>query len=109
MALEHFRRAGPGYSQYGIAMAEHTSGEAARSQAALDELKSHYAAGFAFQIALVHAWRGETDAAFQWLERAYAQHDPGLLRIRQYPALQALSGDPRYAAMLRRLHYPVEA
>jgi serine/threonine-protein kinase len=108
-ALEHFHRAGPGYSQYGIAIAEHTLGHAAASRAALDELTAHYSAGFAFQIAQVHAWRGENDAAFEWLERAYAQHDPGLLRIRHYPHLKSLAGDPRYAAMLRKLNYPSEA
>ena len=108
-ALDHFRRAGPGYSQYGIAMAEHSRGHAIESQAALDELKTKYAAGFAFQAAQVHAWRGEADAVFEWLERAYLQHDPGLLRIRQYPCLEALSGDARYIAILRKLNYPVEA
>lgn len=105
-ALEHFHRAGPGYSQYGIAMAEHSLGHAAGSRAALDELKAKYAAGFAFQVAQAHAWRGETEAAFEWLDRAYEQRDPGLLRIRHYPNFKSMAGDPRYAAMLRKLNFP---
>jgi tetratricopeptide (TPR) repeat protein len=107
-ALEHYHHAGPGHSQYGIAMAEHSLGHAAESLAALDELKEKFAAGFAFQIAQVHAWRGETDAAFEWLDRAYAQHDSGLLRIWRDARVKSLHGDPRYAALLRRLNYPEE-
>jgi adenylate cyclase len=108
-ALEHYRRAGTGHRQYGVAMAEHSLGHAAESQAALDELTTNYAAGFAFQIAQVHAWRGETDTAFEWLDRAYALHDSGLLRICRDPRLKSLVDDLRYDAMLRKLNYPTEA
>jgi TolB-like protein/Tfp pilus assembly protein PilF len=105
-ALEHFHRAGEGYAQAGIAMAEHTLGNMRESQVALDELKAKYAAGFSFQIAQAHAWRGEKDAAFEWLDRGYAQHDPGILRVRGDPQLASLQNDPRYAALLRKLNYP---
>ena len=107
-ALEHFHRAGAGHTQYGVAMTEYSLGHAAESQAALDELTTSYAAGFAFQIAQVHAWRGEVDAAFEWLDRAYERHDSGLLRICGDPRLKSLVGDPRYDAMLRKLNYPLE-
>ena len=87
-------------------MVEHTLGHARESQAALDELKAKYAAGFSFQIAQVHAWRGEKEAAFEWLERAYDQHDPGILRLRGDPQLASLADDPRFVALLRKLNYP---
>ncbi|HSE13407.1 MAG TPA: tetratricopeptide repeat protein [Rudaea sp.] len=105
-ALEHFRCAGEGYAQAGIAMAEHTLGHARESQAALDELKAKYVAGFSFQIAQVHAWRGEKDDALEWLERAYEQHDPGILRLRSDPQLWLLQDDPRYVALIQNLNYP---
>jgi len=107
-ALEHFRRTGEGYAQAGIAMAEHTLGHARESRVALDELTAKYTAGFSFQIAQVHAWRGEKDAAVEWLERAYEQHDPGILRLRTDPQLQLamLRDDPRYVALMRNLPDP---
>ena len=32
----------------------------------------------AFQIAEAYAYRGEVDKAFEWLDRAHAQRDPGV-------------------------------
>lgn len=58
----------------------------------------------AAQIAYVHAYRGETNATFEWLERAYAQKDSGLPYIRTYGFLmQKVAADPRYSAFLRRM------
>jgi hypothetical protein len=57
------------------------------------------------QIAEVHAWRGENDKAFEWLERAYAQRDSAISRLKVSPIIQfsPLPRDPPYAALLRRL------
>ena len=57
----------------------------------------------AFQIAEVHASRGEADAAFAWLARALAQRDGGLLGMGSSPALRPLHGDARWAALLVRV------
>ena len=105
-ALAHFRLAGAAFSQSGIAMAEHTLGDARASQAALDELESKYAAGFLFQIAQVHAWRGHREAAFAALERACAQRDTGIARLRGDLILDRLKDDPRYAALVRKIGFP---
>jgi hypothetical protein len=50
--------------------------------------------------------RGEADLAFEWLERAYAQRDGGLLDIKGSRFLRGLAGDPRYEAFLRKLKLP---
>jgi hypothetical protein len=47
------------------------------------------------------------DGAFEWLERAYAQHDSGLLWMKVDPDLKNLHGDPRFAALLRKMRLPV--
>jgi hypothetical protein len=54
----------------------------------------------------VHAFRGEVDLAFEWLERAYDQRDGGLLDIKGDRFLRGLAGDPRYKASLRKLKLP---
>jgi len=50
--------------------------------------------------------RGERDAAFEWLERAYAQRDAGVTRVRGDPILAPLRDDPRYVAFVRKLNFP---
>jgi len=105
-ALAHFHKAGAAFSEAGVAMAEYTLGHERESQAALGELESKYAVGFSYQIAQAHAWRGERDAAFEWFERAYAQRDAGVTRMRGDPMLAPLRDDPRYAALVRKLNIP---
>jgi len=57
----------------------------------------------AYQIAEVYAWRGQKDQAFQWLDRAYAQHDGGLPEIKGDPGMASLRTDPRYHAFLVKM------
>ncbi len=105
-ALSVARTAGVVWSQVGVAMAEHTLGHSRESQAALDELIAKYAHDSAYQIAEVYAWRGEIDKAFEWLERAYVQHDGGIGLIKTDPVLKPLRTDARFAAMVKKLGLP---
>ena len=88
------------------ALAAHTLGRKAQSQHDLEELVSQFAQVEAYQIAEVYAWRGETDKAFQWLDRAYAQIDAGLMCIKSDPFLDNIRSDPRFAAMLKKMNLP---
>ncbi len=56
----------------------------------------------------MHAWRGDNERAFEWLEGARVQHDPGLTLVKADPTLRGLRGDPRYAAFLKKLNLPTE-
>jgi serine/threonine-protein kinase len=87
----------------GYAMVEHASGHEKQSQSALKELIAKNSGDSAYQIADVYAWRGEKDKAFEWLERAYQQHDSGLNGIAYDPLLSSLQSDPRYGALLKKL------
>jgi Flp pilus assembly protein TadD len=90
---------------WAVAIVQHARGQRAKSDEALRELTAKYAADSAFQIAAVHAARGETEAAFEWLERAYAQRDGGLAMMRTSPCLRSLHGDPRWGAFLRKMGF----
>jgi len=105
-ALDVARTAGEVWSQTGVAMAEHALGHARESQLALDELIAKYAHDSAYQVAEVYAWRGAPDKAFEWLERAYQQHDGGLSTIKSDPLLKPLWSDTRFAAILKKLGLP---
>ncbi len=93
---------------WGKAMAEHSLGNAAASQAALEALAAKYAHMGAGDVAAVYAWRGEKDRAFEWLERARVQHDGGMIAVRTDPFYASLHADPRFTALLRRMNLPVK-
>ena len=91
------------YRLWALAIVHHALGNGAESDAALRELIEKYAEEVAFQIAEVHGARGEVDAAFEWLERAYAQRDAGLTDMKISPHLRSLHGDPRWGAFLKKM------
>jgi len=73
------------------------------SDKALDEYKSRFSSHTAAQIAEIYAYRQENDSAFVWLDRAYAQHDPGIADVQNDPWLQTLRRDPRYLRLLQKM------
>ena len=79
------------------------AGRRSESDAALRELVDKGAEDSAFQIAQAFAYRGEADSAFAWLERAYAQRDPGLSNMKQDPLLRNLHADPRWQSFLNEM------
>jgi len=108
-ALEQAARTNAGWARLtGTALAAHDLGRQAEARAALDELERKYGNIAAYQMAEVLAWRGETDGAFHWLERAFAQRDPGLVFLKADPLLQKLHGDSRWPALLRKLRLPAD-
>jgi adenylate cyclase len=73
------------------------------SDAALDKLIKNYGETAAYQVAEVCAWRGENDKAFEWLERARRQRDPGLVGSQHDPLLKNLHADPRWNTFLHTM------
>ena len=73
------------------------------SDAALNELIKNESELAAFQIAEAYAYRGDKDKAFEWLERARRQRDPGLGGLHKDPLLENLHADPRWNAFLRTM------
>jgi tetratricopeptide (TPR) repeat protein len=88
------------------AIAYHALGREKESDGALSELISKYHANWAYQIAEVYAFRNQPDEAFEWLDRAYAQRDSGLIGTKVEPLLKSLYNDPRFAAFLKKLNFP---
>jgi len=89
------------------AIAYHALGRKKESDAELSKLITQYHANMAYQIASVYAFRNQSDEAFEWLERAYAQRDSGLIGTKVEPALQNLHSDPRFTAFLKKLNLPI--
>ena len=97
------RPAAPGWRLMGSVLVEFSLGHAQQSQQALDQTIHDTAQFAAYQIASLYAWRGQKDQAFQWLERAYTQHDGGLTEVKNDPLLASLRTDPRYQAFLAKM------
>ena len=73
------------------------------SDAALAELTANDRETAAYQIAEVYAYRNDKNRAFEWLERARRQRDPGLASLRKDPLLTNLQADPRWNAFLHEM------
>jgi tetratricopeptide (TPR) repeat protein len=88
---------------YSQAIIHHAALRRSESDEALRALTGKRADDAAFQIAEVHAARGEADLAFEWLERAYAQRDSGVAWTKIDPLLRPLHVDPRWNVFLRKI------
>jgi len=86
-----------------LAMIHHALGHPVESDAALQVIVDEFGWTAAYQVAEVHAYRKEIDKAFEWLDRAYAQRDPGVVYAAADRLLRLLHGDPRWLEFLRRM------
>ena len=56
-----------------------------------------------FERAVIHAGLGETEQAFAWLEKAYAERAGWLVYLQVEPRLAQLRSDPRFGSLARRV------
>jgi eukaryotic-like serine/threonine-protein kinase len=91
------------YRLRGLAIVYCGMGRHTESLAALNSLTEKFASSDAYGIAEVHAYCGQIDDAFQWLERAYRGHDFGMPAVKMDPLLRNLRKDPRFQALLTRM------
>jgi len=87
----------------GLVLAYHALGRAAESDAALAELIDKYDEEEAYTIALVSAYRGDADRAFEWLAKAVQYNNPGLQFITVAPLFANIHDDPRWLPFLESI------
>jgi TolB-like protein/DNA-binding winged helix-turn-helix (wHTH) protein len=90
-----------------LALAEHGLGDDRASDAALSEIAASGGELHAYRLAEAYAFRGDSSAAFEWLQRhmAWCTSIPNALRViecsnldtRPSPLLAPLASDPRWA------------
>ncbi len=97
------REPSPFWRDYGLALMYHALGRSKEADEKLAGLIEEWADDGAFQVAEVTAFQGEVDQAFEWLERAYAQRDPGLADMKVSPYLATLHDDPRWPKFLKTM------
>ncbi len=100
-ALEHMRREPHELLRLiGLALAHHALGEHDVAERLQGELIEKYERDAAYNIAYVAAYRGDADAAFDWLGRAVRYGDPGLADLAADPLFDNLRSDPRWLPFL---------
>ena len=100
---EALRESNPGFRLLALASIHHAAGRRAEADAALQELTEKYADTGAYQIAEAHGALGARDLAFEWLERSYAQRDPGTGWSMVDPLFRSLHADSRWDPFLRKM------
>ena len=85
------------------AMIHHALGHPTESETALQALIDSFGWTAAYQVAEVYAYRNEVEKAYEWLERAYAQRDPGVVYTATDKLLRPLHRDPRWRPFLDRM------
>jgi hypothetical protein len=72
----------------------------------LDRIKAEYTQSYApaYQAGVVYAGLGDSDQAFFWLDKAADDRDPDIIMIQVEPLLDRLRADPRFTALLRKMH-----
>ncbi|MHC4991895.1 MAG: tetratricopeptide repeat protein [Planctomycetota bacterium] len=93
------------FRRMALAIIHHATGRRSESHQALREMIEHDAEEGAYQIAEVHAARGEADDAFEWLDQAYTQRDGGLAEIRFSLTLRSLQADPRWTSLMKKMGF----
>ena len=78
-------------------------GRRAESDLTIGALERGFADRKAYEIASARAYRGEVDAAFAWLDRAYKQMPGSLAALKIDPLFRKVRGDPRFDALLRKV------
>ncbi len=87
----------------GLALVHFALGQKEDADRELTSLKSRHANDSAFRIAELHAYRGEIDQAFEWLDRAALQRDSSCMYVKIDPLLKNIRADARYHAFLNRM------
>jgi eukaryotic-like serine/threonine-protein kinase len=87
---------------WGLAGAYHEAGDREHSQELARKLAGPHSRTVA--AALYYAAAAEVDSMFEALDAAYQRRDPGLATICHDPVFDPCRADPRFQALLRRMH-----
>jgi adenylate cyclase len=91
------------FQRVGLCVTYHALGRLTDFDAVLAELIAEHGKDSPYQIAEIHGACGNADQAFEWLDRACVERDPGVSYLRVDPFLPRLHRDARWLPLLRQL------
>jgi Flp pilus assembly protein TadD len=89
-----------------LAAAELALGHDERAQTILADLAEKHPRRASYVIAKAYGFSGNSELAFEWLNRAFSAQAKLLTNVKSEPAFHALRGDPRYLSLLRKMNLP---
>ena len=93
---------------WALAIIYNAAGRGAEADEALGKLlEDKYATGNDYQIAEIYSMRSEIDQAFEWLERAVNERDPGVTHAKVNPRFRPLHSDERWPELLSKIGFGV--
>ncbi len=111
-AIDSFQKAReiPGYTGQpsGLGYIYAISGERDKAEQILHALIKQKKEEFisSGRIAIIYAGLGETDKAFEWLEKACEEHTYFVSHLKVGPQWDSLRSDPRFKALLKKMGLP---
>jgi TolB-like protein/Tfp pilus assembly protein PilF len=91
------------WKMFGLPMAYHALVRKADSDAALAALINKHEKDAPYNIAYVQAFRGDSDKAFEWLDKAVEYNDSGLADVVSENLFGKIHSDPRWLPFLRKI------
>jgi hypothetical protein len=81
-------------------------GKASEARSLLERLHANASQAYVppTSFAWIHLGLGETDAAFEWLDRAVDECDQFMMPIKSYEFFDPIRSDPRFVALLRKMN-----
>lgn len=107
-ALAAFRSLPEGdpYRLVSEALVAARTGDTVKAEASASELWRTNGTAFGYHQAQIRAQLGQKERALAELNNAFAARDPGLILLKTDPFLDPIRGDPRFAALVKRLNFP---
>ena len=93
-----------------LALSYYHTGLGEKADLVLDQLQKRAAQSSAgspsYSLAMIYAEMGEIDTAFEWLEKAYQDHEVEMYWLKVEPPFEPLRSDPRWQEMLEKVGFP---
>ena len=106
-AIDAFKKVGSKGDIKNLAYTYALIGEREMAEKTLQELiEQKKEGGGSCHIALQYIALGEYDKAFEWLDRAYEEHDMFLVWLKSDYEYDPIRSDPRYTVLLKKMGLP---
>ena len=89
-----------------LALLTARTGDRAGAERRIGQLRQQFGATYSCELGQIYAQLGDGNRAFAELNNAIAAKDSGLALLKVDPFLDPIRSDPRYAAVVRSLHFP---
>ena len=96
------------FKTFGLALTYFALNNKKEADEILKEFTDKYQQNWSYLLVQLHAFRGEKEEAFGWLNTAYNKKDSWLFWLKGDPLLKNIKDDPRYIVFLKKMNLPVD-